>query len=653
MTTRIFTVFILAALFLTNTLESSAFAKKDNQVVLISFDGMRNDLTRRYLKDGKLPNVEKVVKNGSIANHATTVSPSLTAPSHAAIATGAPPLKTSIVSNVWQEPDKALTIKQDAFMSKLDVDPLWIEAKKQGKTTATVAFAGANPKTGKQGDYTVYYGDTWSPSKEEKLRFTQAVHWKNTPHSYSPLKESSFLIKVKDGKDQTLHVLAYDSSNDHRENYNQFILSENKELKEDTKGVKSDAWGSHSLTVQENQVAGFWFRFASGDPDLQNETKLYRTAVTSGEIDGPEGFRQTIREKFGVFPAQDDDIALEKGWISRKEYEDIAERFVNWVTDVSLFIKEEYDPDLLMFYAPQIDHQEHLYLLTDPRQPGYTSEKSKRYMKNIEWAYKVADEVVGKTTNSLEDNENLFIVSDHGMEPAHSMLEPNKILKDKGLLIETSDGKVDMKKSKAIAIPSGSAAHIYINLQSREKYGVVPKSEYEQVREEIIHAFKEVKVERNVKGRVVTHHLKDMWTSIWNEGLSLVSLEENTKDLYSHVFITDSYPYEDVKRLSEKGKPDMEDNHSGDVLLMAAPGYIMGNGMSHVVKPAIELGTHGGNPEREKLKAVFFGTGPDFPKKEKLKPISNLDIAPTVYDILGLETPKFVEGKSIAELTDQ
>jgi len=125
------------------------------------------------------------------------------------------------------------------------------------------------------------------------------------------------------------------------------------------------------------------------------------------------------------------------------------------------------------------------------------------------------------------------------------------------------------------------------------------------------------------------------------------------KDLYSHVFQTDSYPYEDIKRLTEKGRPDMEDNHAGDMLLMAAPGYIMGNGMSKAVKPAIDLGTHGGNPEREKLKAVFIAMGPDIPNKEKIKPISNLDIAPTVYELSGLETPKFVEGKSIGALTEK
>jgi arylsulfatase A-like enzyme len=45
--------------------------------------------------------------------------------------------------------------------------------------------------------------------------------------------------------------------------------------------------------------------------------------------------------------------------------------------------------------------------------------------------------------------------------------------------------------------------------------------------------------------------------------------------------------------------------------------------------------------------------GPEFPEGEQIQPISNLDIAPTIYDILGLETPDFVEGEKIKELTEK
>lgn len=651
MTPRIFTVIILFVLFFTGMGESAAFADEEDQVVLISFDGMRNDLTRRYVNEGKLPNIKKVIENGAMAEFAKTISPSLTAPSHAAIATGATPMKTSIVSNVWKEPDAALTNKEDAFSSELEVDPLWVEARKQGKTTATVAFAGANPQTGKQGDYSIYYGDTWSPSREEKLKFRKASDWKNAPKSYSPYKEANFQIQINKHKKIILYVLAYDSRDDQKENYEHFVVSESKNLHKDGKGVKKGSWGTISFKVKKGQIAGTWFRFAPEDSQLEKATPMYRSAVTSGQIDGPKGFAEKISERYGVFPPQDDDPALEKGWISREEYEELSARFVNWVTDVSLFIKEEYDPDLLMFYAPQIDHQEHRYLLTDPRQPGYTQQKSKTYKKYIEWAYQTADQVVGKTVESLDENDHLFIVSDHGMEPAHSTLEPNKVLKDNGLLVTDNEGKVDLTKTKAIAIPSGSAAHVYINLESREKGGIVPESDYQKVREEITSLFEAVEVTRNVNGPVVSHHFKEMWSSIRNEGLSLNALKESTSDLFRHALNLRVHPYDIVNAIPKEDDEVSTNRNVGDILLMAAPGYIMGNGMSEVVKPAVELGTHGGDPNREKLKAVFIVMGPDIPKGKQIKPISNLDIAPTIYEILGLETPSFVEGEKIDAVT--
>ncbi|RSD29074.1 alkaline phosphatase family protein [Mesobacillus subterraneus] len=644
MTSRLFKAIILSFFIFSTIGVTYATAEKNNQVVLISFDGMRNDFMRSYVKDDKLPNIKDVLERGTMAKYARTVSPSLTAPSHAAISTGATPLKTNIVSNVWQEQDKALTNKQDAFHSQLEVDPLWVAAREQGKTTAAVAFAGANPSTGKQADYTVYYGDTWSPSNQEKFKFSNATGWENAPDSFSPLKEATFTIKVEDGKNQKIHVLALDKTDDQEENYDHFIVSEGKTM--DAQEVRPDEWGSVTLKVKENQTAGFWYKFTSADPDLKKEAVMYRSAVTSGQIDGPDGFPDQIRGKFGFFPTQDDDEALEKGWISRKEYEEVSERFVNWVTDVSLFIKNEYEPDLLMFYAPQIDHEEHKYLLTDPRQPGYTPEKSKQYKKYIEWSYKLADEVVGKTVKSLDDNDHLFIVSDHGMEPAHSALQPNKVLKDNDLLVMDSDGKIDYKKSKALAIPSGSAAHVYINLEKREKNGVVSEEEYEKVRDEIIQAFEQVEVSRNENGPVIKHHLKGIWSSTIN--LSFNGIKENTKDLFGYVINAKVKPYQDIKKITQNGKTG--EQNAGDILLMAAPGFIMGEGESSIVKPSPELGTHGGNPDREKLKAVFMAMGPEISAGKQIGHVSNLDIAPTIYDLLGLKTPGYVEGKKIEDL---
>lgn len=656
MTTRLAKVLVILVFILAGFGPGAtvAFADKNNKkVILISFDGMRNDLMRRYVKEDKLPHIKKVFKKGTIAKYSTTISPSLTAPSHAAIATGASPLKTSVVSNVWQQSGASLTNKKDAFLTRPEVDPIWLEAKQQGKTTATIAFPGAVPQKGKEADYTVYYGETWSPSNNDKLTFRKASNWRNTPKSFSPAKDSELHIEMKNEKNQTYFILAIDTTDDQKINYDKFIVSKKKELNQDDQAIKSGKWGSISIPVKEGETAGFWYRFSQGDEKLEKETEMYRTPVTSGRIDGPDHFKKEIKDRFGFFPVEADDTAFEKGWITRKEYEQISERFVDWVTDVSLFIRKEYNPDVVMLYAPQIDHQEHLYLMTDPRQPGYSPEKSKKYQNYIEWSYKVADKVVGKTEKALDKNDNLFIVSDHGMEPAHSMLEPNKVLRDAGLLVLDNKGNVDLKKTKAIAIPSGSAAHVYINLESREKAGIVPKKDYAKVRAEVIKAFKDKNIKRTKGTKVVSHYAKEMWDSLTNEGLTLSSIKEDTKDMTGYIKNRQIHPYEEVRILHKNEKAIRKDTHEGDILLMAAPGYIMGNGASTSVKPSPELGTHGGNPEREKLKAVFMAAGSDIEKGKQIKPVSNLDIAPTIYNLLVLKTPSFVEGKRIKGLRDR
>ncbi|MBM7694188.1 putative AlkP superfamily phosphohydrolase/phosphomutase [Peribacillus deserti] len=632
------------------SIEDAAQAKtsesKKNKVVLISFDGMRNDLTKQYLNEGKLPNIKRLTEKGVMAEKTSTVTPSLTAPSHAAIATGSRPAKTGIVSNQWHESNKILTNKDDAFQTKLAVPPVWVEARKQGKTTATIAFPGANPKDGKQGDYSIFYGETWSPASQKSLKFNQASDWNNVPKSFSPLKESDLSIKVEKGKNHMIHILALDSTNDHKQNYESYIISEDKQVDAGDSFTKGKKWGSLVLKVTDSKTAGFWFKIRSNNTDLTDSIPMYRTAVTSGLIEGPKGFAHEIKSRFGFFPAQDDNASLEKGWITRKEYQEISSRFVMWITDVSLYIKHKHNPDLVMFYGPQIDHEQHKYLLTDPRQPGYSKEKSKAYSKYIEWSYRLADKVAGKTMNSLKENDHLLIVSDHGMEPAHSTLEPNKLLKDAGLLKVDKNNQIDYKKSKAYAVPSSSIAHVYINLLSREKGGVVSKKEYNQVRSNVVQAFKEAKVKRHKKGAVLSYELKELYSGTRIEGFSFNLVKEHSKNMWESTFGGNVHPYEKIIKVTPKNK-NFGHANSGDVVLIGAPGYIMGSSADKSIKPAIELGTHGGDPSREKLRPVFLAAGQEFPAQKNINSMTNLKVAPTIYELLELKKPSFVEKKGL------
>ncbi|WP_046175677.1 alkaline phosphatase family protein [Domibacillus indicus] len=616
---------------------------EDQDVMVISFDGMRQDITKQYIKTGELPSLEALVEKGVWAKKPETITPSLTAPSHAAMSTGAAPGKTGIVSNQFHDPQKKFSNKDDAFHTTISVPPIWSEAKRQGKTTATVAFPGANPETKNQAaDYSVFYGDARAKSSLDQLSFQKAAGWLHAPESFTPLKEAVLPLKLKGAKNRVLHILAVDTTDDHKPNYDQFIVSENKQVNKGDGTAKSNEWGTVSLDLGSEEQAGFAFKIKQERNDLTEPVPFFKTSVTSGLINGPAGFKQDIADRFGFFPVESEDEAFEKKWITRKEYEEISARFIQWTTDVSLYIKQNYKPDVLFFYAPEIDHEAHHYTLTDPRQPGYTKEKADLYESYVKWAYRQADDTIGKTMKAMDENDHLFIVSDHGMEAAHTMLEPNAVLKEAGLLAVDRDGEIDYSKTKAYAVPSGSAAHVYINARSKEKNGIVADDEIELVRKQTMNAFKQAEVKQKNQSELLEQALEAALSGKEDQLLSRLP-EKNIKDVWRAGINRTIHPYETV--LSSSEAKSLNHTHSGDILLIGAPGYMMANGTGRVSRPSSELGTHGGDSTKQDLRPVFIAAGPSFKEGKTIEETSTLDLAPTVYELLGIKAPSFVEGQ--------
>ncbi|WP_018665055.1 alkaline phosphatase family protein [Heyndrickxia acidiproducens] len=640
-------LFFLLIIVAADPIHSMAAADKST-ILVLSFDGMKNDYVHEHKK--ALPHLYKLMKQGTEAKNITAVSPSLTAASHSSIATGAKPEKTGLVSNEFKNKNKKLTETENAFWSRLGVPAIWNEARKHGKVTATIAFPGSNPEVTKQdANYAIYYGDTWSPNSLDQLSFHTAKGWKNAPESSRPLKEATFRLKLAGAKNRTIYVLAA-AGNHHT--YDTFYFSADKTVDQKDPKAGTNQWGSFPIQVKNNLMAGFWFKIKQAGSSFSHAT-LYRTAVTSANIEGPHGFSKTIQNHFGFFPVAEDSAALKKGWITRREYEDISTRFVNWVEDVSFFIKNRYHPDLLMFYEPQIDHEEHAFLLTDPRQPGYSKQKAKQYANYIDWSYKLADQTVGKTLKAIDRNDKLFVVSDHGMEPMHTSLSPNYELEKNGLLAFKKNGEIDLSKTKAYAVASGTMAHVYINLKGREKGGIVSKRDYQNVQNQVARIFETIRDPRVLasKSILAKYYLSDWWNGVKNGHSSLSATEETATELYNMLKIKPARPYQSVIKAQSKKSEWSHQPHAGDITLVAARGYMMDSNSKSSFHSPSELGNHGGNPERSNLRPVLFVYGKGIPNQRITRRISLIDVAPTIYKMMGIPVPDFVDGQAIKELT--
>lgn len=608
-------------------------------ISVVSFDGLGYMDAQRYMDKGILRNLQDFKQQAAYASDFVTVTPSLTAPSHATMATGAAPAETGIVSNQFHTAGEKVKDDQSGFSQTLGVTPIWKEARSQGKVTATVAFPNSNPENVSAATYAVYSGGTLADAKLHDLKFTVVEEERVNELSAKAIEyeEAVVTLDIKDSPSQQLFIVRTEE-----EEPKLYISTEEQEL---GKEVHIDEWFDIILDLPSLDSAGFYVKL-KGNLEEKEGLQLFQGTVMGGIYDGPDDFSEQIESQFGFYPVADELQAFIDGDITREEYEQTGERFAGWVTDVSLHIKEQYRPDLLFYYYPIVDNELHEFLLRDPAQPGYEIANVLKNESYVSWAFAQADQAIERITEDLHAEDHLFIVSDHGLGPIHTRLSPNKELEKAGLLVKDAEGAIDTSKTKAYAEASGTVAHVYVNLKGRETKGIVEEKEFEQVKQQIVSVFtnRTVYTALSQDPRDVAHPILR-----WLTGKSERAYTYPSTSIVSSTKGQEVTPYESVWTDDDEEYATFNNENSGDVFLSAAPGFLMGKDAEITVEPTQELGSHGGDPERMELRPILFAAGPNIPQGELTDRLTMADIAPSLYELLDLQAPAFVEGKVIWE----
>ena len=91
----------------------------------------------------------------------------------------------------------------------------------------------------------------------------------------------------------------------------------------------------------------------------------------------------------------------------------------------------------------------------------------------------------------------------------------------------------------------------------------------------------------------------------------------------------------------------------GDLYLDLAAGYTASSALSDdVVRKAaspIGIGVHGFYPQRSKMQTVWFVAGPGVAAGKEIGGMRLIDIAPTLNYLMGIPSPRNVQGHVIAE----
>ncbi|MCP3407745.1 alkaline phosphatase family protein [Bradyrhizobium sp. CCGB01] len=683
---------------------------RKSKVVLISLDGAKPNFIQQFIEEGVLPRdggLARLSRRGAVALQNVTASPSLTAVSHIEIATGSNAVHNDIPSNTFEAIVAPITSSISGFAAPIGgyqesplgpsphptAVPLWVQLRQQGKKVATATWPGGDgadisingtvvqpAQPTRMTNYTVPFGAFGGLSAQgfalTRSDFASdpaiiAALQASGHFSFSPVLVTTTPIETfscSSAQTSTcssnaaafdvkyaIRAAAIDTTNDNKVNYDTLVFFDASQ------GIKPGPFHAPSTGPAYARFGGenapFFFEGSGAKvgaayfvSQLSPDLSVVRFARYGGnfiprntpvladvdDINNNIGFwrpqadfriPERLSPGFTGFP----DVEIEA------MFEDMVKTFVRYQADIAeRAIQNHPDADLVMVYIEQPDGSEHQFLLTDRRQgtspkdpnsigANQDPDKVARYASYIRFAYQTADKAVKQIADAAGSDSNVIVVSDHGFAPFHTSVSMTNVLKNAGI----DTGKLAIRTS-------GPAVNIYVNLQNRESGGTVDPATYKALVAQITDVVKNA-VDPNPKfnfsldsGRLFT--VVETRPVQCNAGTGLCTSKTIGQDF-------------------------------GDVFALMAPGYNfdgiqspgvarLGDAPFNATTTTLSMpnfyGAHGHDPELPVMSATFIAAGPDI-RKTTIRRMRNLDVAPTIMQILGVR-PHQVDGEVLREI---
>lgn len=693
---------VAAALFAYATTVAAA-----PKVIVISLDGAAPRLLEGFMREGTIPRdrgLALLAREGAWAQRNLTVNPSLTAPSHVAIATGSIAARNDISANTFHLHASPFSATISGFGAPIGgyqitrhgpeesahptAEPLWLALRAANRKVVAATFPGADGVDvrvpgfanspiiqsfqKRTVDYTVPFGafggvgaqgytlaaSDFAPAPGSTLDQLKAAGGV----SFSPVLQTSAPVETFTAGGATFRILvaALDTTDDSIVNYDTLAIFDATiglqpgPFSPPATGpayVKASDRVSRPFYLEGTTTrAGAAFYVTTLAPDLStvriarySANFIPRNTPVLADVDDINnniGFwrpQPDFRIPERLSPGFDNFSDLELEAI----YEDQIRTFVDYQTRVALrAIERHSDADLVMAYIEQPDGAGHQFLMIDPRQPsdprnassiGANQDPAKRarYLNYLRLAYFTANEAVQRIIDAVgrdrhgRPNSNIIVVSDHGMAPFHTAVNVNAYLAAKAF-----------DTSKVRAVTSGPAVNVYINLQGREAGGTVTREEYLVLQDQVAAALREL-VDAN---------------PTYAPGQSVRVFDQIYKRPTPQNIASPQFGLSTNNVIGQD---------SGDVFAVLALGYNFDGIQTPVVQrlgdasaqtPILSVpnfyGAHGYDPRLPDMSAIFFAAGPDV-CRERLESVRNIDITPTILDILNVRPADTVQGRAI------
>ena len=505
---------------------------KAKRVMLFGVDCMSSELTRLFVKQGKLPNIAKLMERGVFFDNALPCFPTLTPSNWTTIVTGAQPGTHGITDFNVHHPGEPLDVVHPGFTTEENsAEYLWNAAARAGKRSVLMKYTASWPpvlENGVQVDGCVpgcphtlcpdhlfvcakdgtglpsaeaieRKPDAWTQQKKMEI-YQKGVQYIPLAAKHAALAGEITFRPFK-GKPCTLGLAL-------RNDGTAQVLDGQAVLASATLG-KWSGWFEVRFGDGPAFEGRTRFKVLECAPD-GSKLKVYTTSIMpkTGYTQPASLGVELARNVPGAF-IQGPPVGAavsdwgSKGWIDETTFCEVAEFQAEWFAAASIYLLEKEPWDLYLVQTHAVDHASHLWINQADPHTASSKAESDEYLGYLARVYAASDTLIGKVLDACGDDDTLaVVVSDHGMrcyetqiveEPTWDRATPaREVLKAAGLTVTYTDDdgkeRIDWSKSRVVPVRD---CFLYVNLKGRDPHGIVePGEEYERAVDEAITAMR-------------------------------------------------------------------------------------------------------------------------------------------------------------------
>ena len=585
---------------------AAAEAVRPRRVILVSLDGASTADLELFYRQGEFAELwgfRRFFEEGQVAAGLIPVDPTLTSPNHASLATGAPPARTGIVSNTFHRPGDPLGKTVSGFDVPLETEALWEAARRQGKRTVSLTWPHAHGVEGRRrADYGVLYVN--DAETEARVVDLARADWGEPDRdcgrpTHSPCRMARFTIERHEGAPVAVKLYVADSRDDGAAAYDTI------EVRPEVAGVRpavldaGGAWAEvevdpHPLGDDQGPAAARAKLLALA-PDLARARLYVGGAYRTRAF--PPGFLAELTRGGLHWPGAPDDDHLDEHWAGKPGIDpdvwlEQARNLADFYDRLLAGLAGAGDWDLAMVYLPHIDEVGHQLYLVSPRQPGFDRRRMAQFDAVRRALWRMVDGVLARLlahAGAMADTA-VVIVSDHGMHPLHSTLDPNFLLRREGLQAVDADGNVVAAGTSAWAVTSSAMTHVYLTAPAEAR----------------------------------------------------APLTDRLRRLFADFEAAGERPVARVVTRKEAGPLGLDHPSAGDLMLFATPGWLFDKGGAKrgaATGPADHLGAHGYLNTVPAMHGIYLALGPGVPPG-RTGQVRTTEVAGRVAALLGIHPPQ-------------